>query len=127
MANGATKVCTRCGLELPLEDFSRCRTGSQGLDARCRRCKAELARPKPEPPQPPDPSPARVLHLELRHARDRGEPFTLAWPKARVVVLSIDSTWSKALEWSQPEWEAAYERRGLPAVQRDALRPNAAA
>jgi hypothetical protein len=94
------KLCTLCGVELALAEFNRNRTGGQGRDARCRRCKAELARPKPEPPDPPDPSPARVLHLELRHARGRGEPFTLAWPKARVKVLSIDRSWSKAVAWS---------------------------
>jgi hypothetical protein len=120
-----SKVCLGCGLDLPLEAFRRNHTGAQARDARCKQCKAE--RKPPDPPEVPDVSPARVLHLELRRSRDRGEPFTLAWPKARVKVLSIDSSWSKALAWSQPEWRAAYERRGRPAVERSALKPDQAA
>jgi hypothetical protein len=117
-----SKICTKCALELPPEEFHRNGRGAQGRDSRCRTCKA--GRPKPEPLQPPDPSPARVLHLELRRSRERGEEFELAWPKARVVVLSIDSSWSKALAWSQPEWKSAYERRGRPAVRPSALKPD---
>lgn len=127
MSNGATKVCTSCGLELPLEEFNRNRTGSQGRDARCRQCKSIRSRPTPEPPDVPDGRPARVLHLELRQSRERGEPFELAWPKARVKVLSIDSTWSRALAWSRQEWRACYERRGRPAAQPAALEPDEAA
>jgi hypothetical protein len=120
-----SKVCLGYGLDLPVEAFRCKRTGAQGRDARCKQCKAE--RKPPEPPEVPDVSPARVLHLELRRARERGEPFELGWPKARVKVLQLDSSWSKALQWSQPEWRPCYERSGRPAVQPDALKPNEAA
>jgi hypothetical protein len=121
MSNGATKVCTSCGLELPLDQFNRNPTGGLGRDARCRQCKSIRSRPTPEPPDVPDGRPARVLHLELRQSRERGEPFELAWPKARVTVLGIDRSWSRALQWSQPEWRACYERRGRPRVDPAAL------
>jgi hypothetical protein len=57
-----------------------------------------------------DRSPAKVLRRELAASRDRGEPFELAWPKARVKVLAVNPTWSDVLTWSMPKWRSAYQR-----------------
>jgi hypothetical protein len=54
--------------------------------------------------------PAKLLHQELRSARDRGEKFEFAWPRARLKVLQVDPTWSRALAWSMNEWKSCYER-----------------
>jgi hypothetical protein len=127
MANGPTKTCTTCRLTLPVEAFRRNHAGALGRDAKCKPCRSERTLAAPEPPVAPDPSPAKVLHIELRHARERGEAFEYAWPRARLRVLQIDNSWSKALAWSMPEWRACYERRGHPAVDGSALKSDPAA
>ena len=38
------KVCTRCGVEKPMEDFSANKLGRGGLHARCRSCTNEARR-----------------------------------------------------------------------------------
>ncbi|MBN1104726.1 MAG: hypothetical protein JXL84_15010 [Deltaproteobacteria bacterium] len=39
-----TKVCAKCGLEKPVEEFNRHKLYKDGLDRQCKSCKAEYAR-----------------------------------------------------------------------------------
>ena len=88
---------------------------------RCKSCKSIASRPPIEPPEIPNGRAALVLHQELRRARDAGLPFEAAWAKARMRVMQVDSSWWQTIKWRQPEWKAAYERRGRPAVDRSSL------
>lgn len=36
-----TKICSKCGRELPISEFSKCKTKRDGLQAYCKECKAE--------------------------------------------------------------------------------------
>lgn len=38
---GGTKICHRCGRELPLRDFSLLARNADGLDHQCRECRSE--------------------------------------------------------------------------------------
>lgn len=39
-----TKKCTKCGRELPLDNFSKCATNKDGLQYYCKDCQRESAR-----------------------------------------------------------------------------------
>lgn len=34
----ATKKCSKCGRELPISSFNKCKTSKDGLQSRCREC-----------------------------------------------------------------------------------------
>ena len=39
-----TKTCSKCGRELPLENFSKCASNSDGLQRQCKECHRESVR-----------------------------------------------------------------------------------
>lgn len=81
----ATKVCTRCGKELPVDQFSRRSSSADGLQMWCKSCQRESQRISrsnrqlPPPPVKGDPSSPlaeftpRQLIEELHNRGYRGE------------------------------------------------------
>ena len=79
------------------------------------------ARP-PGAPFPSDPAPARQLRRHLAAARERGEPFADAWPRALAAALRCSpaarekTDWRVACSATRAAWEHAYHGRpALPA------------
>lgn len=93
MNDADTKKCSACGFEWPRSEYYRCRTSSDGLQARCKPCDKEALRalasrpPKQEEQpvkrgrgRPRKDTPARyrnitVDHDVLDHLNDAGAAF----------------------------------------------------
>jgi hypothetical protein len=132
-----TRICRKCKLELPIDQFGLDSHGRGGLNSRCKPCaneyKARVDRGDPSleferfervVELAPDPTPAATLRIVLAFWRRRDVPFDEAWRRAvnttvsRVAPVrsapSERETWRTAFESTRETWRAAYE--GRPAL-----------
>lgn len=70
--------------------------------------------------------PAELVRRDLAAARERGETFDEAWPRAIRAIPARTyerAEWISALEWARPAFEHAYHRAeaGQGAVIEDLL------
>ena len=63
----ATKVCTRCGKELPVDQFSRRSSSADGLQMWCKSCQRESQRISRSNRQLPPPQSRATRHPRLRN------------------------------------------------------------
>lgn len=63
----ATKVCTRCGKELPVDQFSRRSSSADGLQMWCKSCQRESQRISRSNRQLPPPRSRATRHPRLRN------------------------------------------------------------
>jgi len=122
-----TKVCNICGGVFPLSALAVDRKCSDGTQPRCKGCATRYKRTceqaKGDPGHPftvnrvvdlaPDHRPAVRLRCELRRARDAGQEFLDAWPRAIEVATSRlprdeAGSWREAFESTRFAWRSAY-------------------
>jgi hypothetical protein len=134
-APAATKVCSTCGEEKPLEEFNRDAHARDGRTRRCGPCDRRFKRDRAhgidwghrEVEEAPDRRPAVRLRQQLVRHRRAGLPFDEAWPAAVEAVVSemgdrrIRWGWRAAFEETRWAWESGYDRRDVTAVTGDLL------
>ncbi len=129
----ATRICTRCAIEKPLQAFPVNRRCRQGRATQCLACDNERKRrneliardPESTPAvnalvdSAPDPRPAIALREELRRQRDRDRPWQSAWPVAVSVALrglppTEAVSWRIVFSSTRAHWHANYQRVAWP-------------
>jgi hypothetical protein len=138
----ATKVCTKCDLDLPLSRYNRSTHGRLGREAECRACKlkrrrrAEAIAADPNGIEAtnvavmnaPDPRPAILLREELQRQRAARRPWSSAWPVAiRNAVEDLPpaeaASWRRAFNDTRAAWQGSYSGIAWPVASRPLFLP----
>ena len=120
-------TCRECAQQFPPEQMTKA-TRSLRPTTLCRACRAEQRKRSERPNGPqavnhlialhvPDPAPAVRVREELQRARERGWPWSSAWPAAvsaatRNLSAREATSWRRALAATRPAWQAAYTGEG---------------
>lgn len=138
-----TRMCSKCGKEKPVSEFSRLARGRNGLETECRTCrnrrrrrsKAIADRPNGHEAinqaveHAPDPQPAIRLRIELERLRDAGRPWRVAWPIAvggalRDLPPGEAASWRRVFNETRGAWQGSYCGIPWPVASRRLVVPD---